>query len=105
MASFSFGENETPGYSGQGIQHPAAKQALKSTAYGFSPYVLLLAEKKKAELQVTLFHFFVRALVSMYSCAIIRLPCFILKVLLQFPAGCQLLASSESLKAVHLFRD
>lgn len=61
--------------------------------------------KKKAELQVTLFHFFVQALVSMYSCAIIRLPCFILKVLLQFPAGCQLLASSESLKAVHLFRD
>lgn len=43
------------------------------------------------------------SIASMYSCAIIRLPCFILKVLLQFPAGCQLLASSESLKAVHLF--
>jgi len=34
MASFSFGEIQTSGYSGQGIQHPAAKQVLKSMAYG-----------------------------------------------------------------------
>lgn len=61
--------------------------------------------KKRAKLQVTLLSSFVQALVSMHSCAIIRLPCFILKVLPRFPAGCQLLASAKSLKAVHLFRD
>lgn len=70
----------------------------------FPPCILLLAEKA-AELQVTLFYLSVQALVSAHSWAIIRLPCFILKVLPQFPAGCQLLASSERLKAVHLFRD
>lgn len=47
MASFSFGEIQTSGYSGQGIHHPAAKQVLKSMAYGFSLYILLLAEKKE----------------------------------------------------------
>lgn len=61
--------------------------------------------KKNPKLQVTLLHCFVQALVSVFSCAIIRLPCFALQVLPPLPAGCQLLASTESLKAVHLFGD
>lgn len=46
-ASFSFVEIQTCGYSGQGTQHPAAKQVLKSMSYGFPSHILLLAEKKQ----------------------------------------------------------
>lgn len=83
------------------IQLPSKRSSPQSTVPPHTSFCWL----KKAELQVTHFYFFVQALVSDYSCAIIRSPRSIFQVLLRFPAGCQLLASSESLKAVHLFPD
>lgn len=107
MAPFSIGGIQTSGYPGQDSQHPAAKLCSSQWSMGVHQafFCWLEKKKKKAKLQVTLLHCFVQALVSVFSCAIIRLPCFTLQVLPPLPAGCQLLASTESLKAVHLFGD